>query len=79
MKSIFFLIVALLPFALHADEATIRKAFEERYANVPIKSVTATAIPGVYEVYAGGQILYADEKGDHLLMGPWWRPAAEPI
>ena len=70
MKSIFFLIVALLPFALHADEATIRKAFAERYANAPVKSVTATAIPGVYEIFAGGQILYADEKGDHLLMGP---------
>jgi len=70
MKSIFFLIVALFPFALHADEAAIRKAFAERYANVPVKSVTLTAIPGIYEVFAGGKILYADEKGEHLLMGP---------
>lgn len=70
MKPVFFLIASALSLAVHADEAAIRKAFAERYANVVIKSVTATAIPGVYEVFAGGQILYADETGDHLLMGP---------
>ncbi len=63
------LLLGLLPFSLHADETAIRKAFAERYANVVVKSVTATAIPGIYEVFAGGRILYADATGDHLLIG----------
>ncbi len=63
------LLLGLLPFSLHAEETAIRKAFAERYANVVVKSVTATAIPGIYEVLAGGRILYADATGDHLLIG----------
>jgi thiol:disulfide interchange protein DsbC len=70
MKHILALLLSFSSLAAHADEAAIRKAFADRYANVTITSVTATAVPGIYEVFAGGQILYADEKGDHLLMGP---------
>ncbi|MEW6514330.1 MAG: DsbC family protein [Pseudomonadota bacterium] len=70
MKPVLFMLATLLPCAALADEAVIRKAFADRYANVSVTSITATAIPGIYEVFAGGQILYADEKGDHLLMGP---------
>lgn len=51
-------------------EAAIRKAFAGRYPRIAIKSVTPTAIPGIYEVWAGGQLLYVDATGDHLLMGP---------
>jgi len=69
MKHLPVLLFAFFSFALHADEAAIRKAFAERYANVNVKSVTATPIPGIYEVLAGGQILYADERGEHLLIG----------
>jgi thiol:disulfide interchange protein DsbC len=69
MKHLPVLLLAFFSFALHADEAAIRKAFAERYANVNVKSVTATPIPGIYEVLAGGQILYVDEKGEHLLIG----------
>lgn len=64
------LIASALSLAVHADEAAIRKAFAERYANVSIESVTTTAVPGIYEVFAGGQILYADETGNYLLTGP---------
>jgi thiol:disulfide interchange protein DsbC len=60
---------ALSPLALHADEAAIRQALTQRYAKMPIKSVTATAIPGIYEVFTGGQVVYADENGEHLLVG----------
>lgn len=70
MRQLVFLLAAVFPFALHADEAAIRKAFSERYGKVAVKSVTATAVPGIYEVYADGNILYTDEAGDHLLMGP---------
>lgn len=51
-------------------EATIRKAFAERYPRIVIQSVTPTALPGIYELWAGGQLLYVDARGDYLLMGP---------
>lgn len=70
MKPVSCLLLALLPFAVHADEAAIRKTFAERYAHVSITSVTPAGIPGIYEVFADGHILYTDEKGDYLLMGP---------
>jgi len=72
MKRLSILLIALLSLtslSLRADEAAIRQAFAERYPKMPIKSVTATAIPGLYEIYLGGQMVYADEKGDHLLVG----------
>ncbi len=70
MKRLSILLLALFPLASQADEAAIRAAFAERYAKMSIKSVTATAIPGIYEIYADGHLIYADEKGDHLLIGP---------
>lgn len=51
-------------------ETTIRKAFSERYPRVPINSVTPTLIPGMYELWGGGQLFYVDQTGDYLLMGP---------
>lgn len=51
-------------------ETTIRKAFAERYPRVPINSVTPTLIPGMYELWGGGQLFYVDQTGDYLLMGP---------
>jgi thiol:disulfide interchange protein DsbC len=70
MKFLLVFLAACLPLAALADEAAIRKAFAERYSQVNIKSVNPTPIAGLYEVYADGQLLYADEKGDYLLMGP---------
>lgn len=73
MKRLSILLLSLLALsslASHADEAAIRQAFAERYAKMPpVKSVVATPIPGIYEVYAGGQLVYTDEKGDYLLIG----------
>jgi thiol:disulfide interchange protein DsbC len=70
MKFLLALVLVLLSVAAQAEEAAIRQAFGERYANMPIKSVTKAAIPGLYEIFAGGQILYSDATGDHILMGP---------
>lgn len=70
MKSLLVFLAACLPLAASADEAAIRQALAERYPQLLIKAVNPTPVAGLYEVYAGGQLLYADEKGDHLLMGP---------
>ncbi len=54
-----------------ADEAAIRKALVERLPNLPkIDEVSKSPISGLYEVrYGGSEILYSDEKGDHILTG----------
>ena len=70
MKFMPIILAGVLASLAHADEAAIRQAFAERYPHVAIKSVAVTAIPGLYEVFAGGQIVYADERGDYLLKGP---------
>jgi len=54
-----------------ADEAAIRKSLVERLPNLPkIDEVSKSPISGLYEVrYGGTEILYSDEKGDHILTG----------
>ena len=56
--------------AVFAQEATIRKNLAERLPNFPkIDEVSKTAIPGIYEVRIGTDILYVDEAANHLLQG----------
>ena len=54
-----------------AQEAVIRKALAERLPNLPkIDEVTKSPVAGLYEVrYGGTEILYSDEKGEHILTG----------
>src|SRR6185436_12856692 len=56
--------------AVWADEAEIRKNLAERLPNFPpIDEVSKTAIPGVYELRLGTDILYTDEHGNHVFQG----------
>jgi thiol:disulfide interchange protein DsbC len=57
--------------SVHAQEAVIRKNLVERLPNLPkIDEVTKSPVPGLYEVrYGGTEILYSDEKGEHILTG----------
>ncbi len=53
-----------------ADEAAIRKNLPERLPDLPkIEEVNKTPIPGVYEVRIGTEVLYTDERGDHVIQG----------
>jgi thiol:disulfide interchange protein DsbC len=53
-----------------ADEAAIRKNFAERLPDFPkIDEVTKTAIPGIYELRVGSDVLYTDEQGSYLIEG----------
>lgn len=56
--------------AVSPVEAAIRKALQERYPNIPLKTVSPSPVPGLYEVVVGGQVVYVDEKADYLLPGP---------
>src|SRR5688572_7706527 len=61
--------LSLVP-AAFAQEAQIRKNLAERLPNFPpIDEVTKTPIPGLYEVRIGTELLYTDERGDHVIQG----------
>ena len=48
-----------------ADEATIRKALTERVPQLSkIDEITKSAMPGLYEVRVGTDILYSDAEGN---------------
>jgi thiol:disulfide interchange protein DsbC len=52
------------------QEALIRKNITERLPDFPkIDEITKTAIPGVYELRLGTEILYTDERGDYIIDG----------
>jgi thiol:disulfide interchange protein DsbC len=49
--------------------ATLRQNIESRFPGAHVLDVQPSAIPGVYEVYMGDQIVYADASGDYLIVG----------
>jgi thiol:disulfide interchange protein DsbC len=55
-----------------APEATtsIRQTLETRYPGVHVLDVKPSAMPGMYEVYLGNDIVYTDAHADYLLGGP---------
>ncbi|MEO8836689.1 MAG: DsbC family protein [Caldimonas sp.] len=70
-RAIFALVLALgFLSAACADEAAIRKNIAERVPDFPkIDEVTKTAIPGIYELRIGSDIVYSDEQGSYLFEG----------
>jgi thiol:disulfide interchange protein DsbC len=62
--------IALLAAAAGADEATIRKTIAERLPDFPkIDEVSKTPIPGIFELRIGGEVLYTDDSGNHIIQG----------
>jgi thiol:disulfide interchange protein DsbC len=63
------LAACLLP-AAFADDAAIRKNVGERLPDFPkIDEITKTALPGIYEIRIGTDILYTDEQGSYIIEG----------
>ena len=53
-----------------ADEAEIRKNLAQRLPEFPkIDEVTKTALPGIWELRIGSEVLYTDADGSHLIQG----------
>jgi thiol:disulfide interchange protein DsbC len=70
------LLAALLSTAVMADAdadsktlATIQQTIESRYPGLSIVDVRPAPLPGLYEVFTGTDIVYADKTGDHLIAG----------
>jgi thiol:disulfide interchange protein DsbC len=50
-----------------ADEADVRKAVESKLGKV--EKIAKAPMPGMWEVWVEGQILYVDDKATHVLFG----------
>ena len=49
--------------------ATPEESFRKSYPDIPIESVTPTAIPGLYEIVSGGRIAYYAPGPEYLIIG----------
>jgi thiol:disulfide interchange protein DsbC len=70
LMTILALLALSLSLAARADEAAIRKNLSARLPDFPkIDEVTPTAMPGLYEVRTGMDVLYTDAEGNWLIEG----------
>jgi thiol:disulfide interchange protein DsbC len=69
MRSIVWVcaLAALASGLARADEADVRKNMQARYPGIAVESVARTPMPGIYEVYANGTILYTDNDVNYLI------------
>lgn len=49
--------------------ATIERTLKERLPELAIVDIASARIPGLYEVFTGGEVAYTDRTGDHLFIG----------
>jgi thiol:disulfide interchange protein DsbC len=49
--------------------AKITQAIESRFPGAHVLDVSPSAIPGLYEVYMGDEIIYSDPAGDYVVVG----------
>jgi thiol:disulfide interchange protein DsbC len=64
--------VVMFGSSLHAAEDTMKSlqdTLQKRYPDVKLEGVQTTPIPGVYEVFAGGRVVYTDSTGDYMILG----------
>jgi len=55
--------------AAHADEASVKRAVEARFAGVKVESIARTPYFGLYEMLVGEEIIYTDEKVNYIFNG----------
>ena len=65
---IVFLLLACVSAVAGASEAAVKAAFQKKYPDVVVESVVKTPLPGIYEIFANGDLIYADEKVAHLFV-----------
>lgn len=51
-----------------ASEASVKAAMQKKYPDIQVEKVTRIALPGMYEVFAGGQLIYTDENVAYLFV-----------
>jgi thiol:disulfide interchange protein DsbC len=63
-------VVALAASWAYADEAAVRSALQQNFAESTIKSISKTPVHGVMEAVVDGRIFYLTDDGRYLLGGP---------
>jgi thiol:disulfide interchange protein DsbC len=63
------LLAATLSTAAIADEKSVKKGVEARFAGLKVDSVTKTPYAGLYEIVVGDSIFYTDEKVGFMFRG----------
>lgn len=63
------LLALLFSTAACADEASVKKTLSERFPDLPPPTVSKSPMPGWYEVFAGSQMFYVDEKVEYVFLG----------
>jgi thiol:disulfide interchange protein DsbC len=61
-------IVLSTPGLAVASEAAVKQALEKKHPGIQIESVTRTPMSGIFEVYAGGDLLYVDQGANYLII-----------
>jgi thiol:disulfide interchange protein DsbC len=78
-KSALATLIATLGIGFHAATAAtpssdaaalIKKSIESRFPGAHVLDIQPSAVPGLYELFMGDQIVYTDPTGDYLVMGP---------
>jgi thiol:disulfide interchange protein DsbC len=66
-----FSLMALLPLTAHAEEATeaLRAQLMKTYPDAKSGDISASPIPGLYEMRLGPEIVYVSADGQYLLKG----------
>ena len=62
------LLLACMSSFVAASEATVKTAIQKKYPDIQVEKVTKTPMAGMYEVYAGGQLIYTDENVAYLFV-----------
>jgi thiol:disulfide interchange protein DsbC len=55
--------------AARADEAAVKKRFENRFPGAAVTSVVPAPFPGLYEVFVQDGLVYTDEEVNYVLNG----------
>ena len=63
-----FLVLACVSAVACASEATVKAAFQKKYPEVVVEGVKQTPLPGIYEIFANGELIYTDEKVAYLFV-----------
>lgn len=64
-----WMLFALAGCSAWASEAEVKKNMQARYPAIEVESVGRTPLPGIYEIFVNGEILYADEKVNYIIAG----------
>ena len=65
----FFVAIFAAVATSHADEASVKRVIESRFAGMKVESVAKTPYFGLYEVLVGDEIIYTDEKVTYIFNG----------